>query len=209
MNKQFLRLLGLEEGATKQQVQEAYDMLRAKYLEERFMDGEVGNHAAKMLTKIEEAYNGLMVEFAEATPNVEEEVGGETKSDAFVTVENFIKAGNLEDAQRALDAFNERNAQWHYLQSVVFYKKNWMNESKKQLEIAIHLDPSCEKYKDAYRKLEDKISSTAQQAQSTYQGQNLNDSYGEGQMGGDFCTSCLECIACNACLNCMCNGCCH
>ena len=46
MNKKNLELLGLEEGATKEDVTAAYEKLRAKYLEERFMDGEVGNNAA-------------------------------------------------------------------------------------------------------------------------------------------------------------------
>ena len=59
MNKKNLELFGLGEGATKEDLKTAYDALRAKYLEERFMDGEVGNNAAKMLTQIEVAYNDL------------------------------------------------------------------------------------------------------------------------------------------------------
>ena len=149
MNKTNLDILGLSEGATAEDVRAAYETLRAKYLEERFMDGETGNNAAKMLTKIETAYTELLTELKEAPT----QDGGE----AFSRVEELIKDGNIQDAQHVLDGFNERGGQWHYLQSVVFYRKNWMNESKKQLEIAIQLEPDNDKYKEAYRKLNEKI----------------------------------------------------
>ncbi len=44
MNKTNLDILGLSEGATAEDVRAAYETLRAKYLEERFMDGETGNN---------------------------------------------------------------------------------------------------------------------------------------------------------------------
>ena len=55
MNKRNLEIFGLSEGATKEDINEAYERLREKYLEERFMDGDVGNNAAVMLTRIETA----------------------------------------------------------------------------------------------------------------------------------------------------------
>lgn len=208
MNKKNLEILGLDEGATAEQIEEAYSRLRAKYMEERFLDGEAGNNAAKMLGKVETARDELLAELNEAAKNENGEEGG-----SYSKVEEFIKAGNLQDAQRALDAFNERNAEWHYLQSVVFYRKNWVNESKKQLEIAMRLDPENDKYKDTYKKLNDKIEydagkGKAENSQSVYEGQDMNYA-GDNQMGGDFCASCAECCALNACLNCMCNGCCR
>ena len=50
------KILGLEEGATAEQVREAYERLRARYAEDRFLDGERGNEAAKNLTLVESAY---------------------------------------------------------------------------------------------------------------------------------------------------------
>ena len=208
MKKQNLEILGLSDGATREDIQAAYDKLREKYLEERFMDGEAGNNAAKMLTKIEVAYNELLSELSE---NKEEESGGS----AFERVEELLKSGDIQEAQHVLDAFNERNAYWHYLQSVVFYKKNWMNESKKQLEIAMQLEPDNEKYKDSYKKLNDKMNYNAQQSQSqqggqqtVYEGQTMN-SAPDDQMGGNFCAQCIQCCYINMCINCLCNSCCR
>lgn len=207
MNKRNLEILGLSEGATKSDIQAAYDMLKAKYMEDRFLDGEEGNNAARMLTKIETAYTELLNELAEVKPDYAEGSG-----EAYAHVEELIKAGDLQEAQRALDAFNERNAQWHYLQSVVFYRKNWVNESKKQLEIAMHLEPDNEKYKETYKKLNDKIAYDANNAKdangTVYQSQNLNSS-ADDQMGGNFCSQCITCCYINLCVNCLCNMCCN
>ena len=195
MNKKNLELFGLGEGATKEDLKTAYDALRAKYLEERFMDGEVGNNAAKMLTQIEVAYNDLMSELSE-------NAAAEDSGSSFAQVEELIKQGNDSEAQRVLDGFNERGGNWHYLQSVIFYRKNWINESKKQLEIAIQLEPENEKYKEAYKKLNEKINYDAQNSanagQSVYQGQTVN-SADDNQMGGNFCANCIECCYINMC----------
>ena len=209
MNKKNLEIFGLDEGATPEDVKSAYETLRAKYLEDRFKDGETGNEAAKMLTKIELAYTELQSEFKESADTE----GG----DLYGKAEQLIKDGNISEAQRVLDSFNERGAQWHYLQSVIFYRKNWVNESKKQLEIAIHLDPENMKYKETYRKLNDKISSDAQSNQQAggqaqqgpYQGQTMDSRQEDSQVGGNFCASCIECCYLNMCINCLCNGCCR
>ncbi len=213
MNAKNLEILGLSESATLDDVKSAYETLRAKYLEERFMDGETGNNAAKMLTKIETAYSELTREMSESAATGD--------GDAFSRVEELIKAGNIQDAQRELDSFNERGAQWHYLQSIVYYRKNWINESKKQLEIAIQLDGGNEKYKEAYRKLNDRINYNANSAPNqgqpdggayqngTYQGQTMNGGGQSDQMGGNACAQCLDCCYTYMCISCLCDGCCR
>ncbi len=206
MNKKNLEILGLGENATVDEIKTAYENLRERYLEERFKDGEVGNNAARMLTRIETAYNDLMSEIGEASTMDE---GG----DMFGRVEQYLKEGNFNEAQRVLDSFNERGAQWHYLQSVVFYRKNWINESKKQLEIAIQLDPENANYKETYRKLNEKINYDAGQQngqkQQAYEGQTMSSEPSESQMGGNFCANCIECCYLNMCINCLCSGCCR
>lgn len=207
MNKKNLELFGLDENATKEDVKAAYEELRAKYLEERFSDGEKGNNAAKMLTQIEVAYNELLSELSE-------DAAAEDEDSAYAKVAELLHSGNIQEAQRVLDSFNERGGRWHYLQSVVFYRKKWINESKKQLEIAIQLEPDNEKYKESYRKLNEKINADAVNANanqpngSAYQGQTMNSGY-DNQMGGNFCSNCIECCYINMCVNCLCNACCR
>ena len=202
MNKNNLELFGLSEGATADEITAAYEALRAKLLEDRFLDGEEGNKAAKMLTKIEVAYSELMAEINESATSTD---GGAS----FTRVEELIKAGDIQEAQRVLDSFNERTAYWHYLQSVVFYRKNWINESKKQLEIAIQLEPNNEHFKEAYKKLNDKMNYDARVADSQYEGQTMSSAPQQEQMGGNFCANCIDCCYTYLCVSCLCNTCCR
>lgn len=209
MNKKYYEILGADETDTDEQILQKYEALKKKYSEDRFLEGEAGNEAAKMLNKIDVAYNEIMSERRESRST-----GNEASS--FTDVDKFIREGDLAKAQAALDAFNERSAEWHYLQSVVFYKKNWMNESKKQLEIAIQMDSSNEKYRIAYNKLKEKIDFDKKNAETpaggynASQGGNVPPDYQEQQQmgGGGLCEQCATCCACNMAFNCCLNSCC-
>lgn len=205
MNKKHLELFSLGENPSKEELKAAYESLRARYLEERFMDGERGNNAARMLTQIETAYSELLREIEERPVD----------GDSYAEIEKLIKEGNLPAAQSLLDSFNERGGKWHYFQALLFYRKNWINESKKQLEIAIQLEPENEKYKETYRKLNAKMSSDAANdntqnigGDTIYKGQTMN-SGSDNQMGGSFCANCIECCAINMCIDCLCDAICH
>ncbi len=199
--RESYEILGLTEGASLDEVTARYEALRAKYNEEKWLDGEAGNHAARMLEKIEAAYNDIKDEIREKRTT--EESG----ASAFEDVASAIRSGDLSRAQHLLDAFNERNAEWHYLQSVVFYKKNWMNESKKQLEIAIQMDGGNEKYRTAYEKLKSRAEYNNQTGNAPNTNPNVA-SDGE-QMGGNWCANCASFCYTFLCVNCLFNLCCN
>lgn len=211
MNKQYYDLLGVSETASDDEIRARYEELKKKYSEDRFLEGEAGNEAAKMLNRIDVAYNEIMTERKEKR-------GKEDNTSSYAKVDAYIREGKIAEAQAVLDEFNERPAEWHYLQSVVFYKKNWVTESKKQLEIAIQMDSSNEKYRTAYNKLKEKIEYDKKQAASqgggAYGGPADTQTQGDPgydsqqQMGGGFCEQCATCCACNMLLNCCMNACC-
>ncbi len=201
MINEYYKILGVTEYATDREISEAYFALRKKYLEERFSEGDKGNEAAKKLTEIDNAYDEIK--------RYRREHSGENQSySAYKDVDEALKANDLQKAQLLLDGFDERSAEWHYLQSVVFYKKDWINECKKQLEIAMNLEPENAKYKQTYDRLVNKINSH----QSFTQGQGApkngkpTGDFNEPQMGGDSCGEfCCRMAICNICLNCLCN----
>ncbi len=203
MNQEYYNILGVNEDNTDEEIRNRYLELKAKYSEERWLDGEAGNEAAKMLNKIEIAYQEIMTDRLEKSRNTE----GES---AFEEVEKLIKEGKIKEAQDKLDSFNERNARWHYLQAAVFYKKQWSNESKKQLEIAMQLDPENEKYKKEYERfVEGDNKETNQSGSYRYDAESARNDDAE-QMGGSGCSECLSwcttCICMNALFN-LCCGC--
>ncbi len=198
--KDNYKILNCEPSATNEELKNAYESLRKQYSEDRFLDGEQGNVAAKKLTELEQAYNEILKE--------REEQSFESQ-DKIELVYNHIKNGDLVNAQYVLDTFDNRDHEWHYLQSVVFYKKKWYNESKKQLEIAISMKPDEEKYKQNYEKLKTHVlGSGATTSKGDFNGNyEKNTSSEQPQMGGGSCMqSCCECLACNAMLNCCCNS---
>lgn len=199
--KDDYKVLNLTPEATDEEIEASYKALKEKYSSERFLEGEAGNEAAKNLTKLENAYQEIMGERAKTKKQ------GEERVQDFSEVENFIRNGDIASAQSKLDDFSDRTAEWHYLQSVVFYKKNWMSESKKQLEIAVNMDPANTKYSDALTKLRQKMDYNDRQYQSGYaQGQQgAGQQYENRQMGAadsccNFCTCwCLTDMLCSMC----------
>lgn len=104
-----------------------------------------------------------------------------------------------------LDNLTPRTAEWHYLQSIVFYKKNWFLESKKQLEFALSLDPQNMKYKNSLEKLNKILASNAvppEQMRTTSGagGQRLYRAAGNGTCTGSCCGDvCLANLCCECC----------
>ena len=199
--QEYYKILGVSEDATDAEIEEKYNKLKEKYSRERFYEGEIGNEAARNLTKLETAY----IEIKNARTNKTDDKG---VVHDFSEIENLIKNGDLTGAQAKLDDVSDRSAEWHYLQSVVFYKKNWINESKKQLEIALNMDPHNNKYSDAYTKLKQKMAYNESQFHS---GNAQGGAYsgGDRQMGGDGANDCLSFCATWCCMNMLCNMCCR
>lgn len=202
---EYYELLGLNETATDEEIAQKYNELKERYKEERWQDGEAGNRAAKMLTKLEVAYNEIMLARKEQSQNTE----GQS---SFEEISQLLKEDKIAEAQSKLDDFNERTAEWHYLQAVVYYKKNWTSDSKKQLEIAMQMDPDNVKYRNAYGKMNAKNEYEQQSArnnQNPYEN-NRDMPDEEPQMGGNACNDCVSCCYTYLCIDClytMCCGC--
>lgn len=139
-------ILQTYESATESEVDFAYNRLKTQYSEDRFLPGDAGADAARKLNELEEAYREVKEKFKSSQD--EQDYGSR-----YGSIENIIKQNKTNEAQQLLDEIIDRNAEWHYLQSIVFYKKSWYNESKNQLEMAVSMDPLNAKYKDALNRL--------------------------------------------------------
>ena len=202
--KEFYNFLGLPESASDEEITARYNELKEKYSEDRWLDGEAGNEAARNLTKLQTAYREIMASRKESKTNTE-------GKDAYEEISELLKSDQLSEAQSRLDAFNERTAEWHYLQAVIYYKKNWINESKKQLEIAIEMDPDNQKYRVAYGKMNARAEQQYQQYnQQTQNPYARNQRYEEPeQMGGtNACSQCISCCYTYLCIDCLFSVCC-
>lgn len=199
--QEYFKILGLEPNATDEEIENAYQTLKSQYSRDRFLEGALGNQAAKNLTKLETAYNEIKasrVTFDEKSSDVH----------SFVEVERLIKKGDISSAQAQLDNIVDRDAEWHYLQSVIYYKKNWINDCKKQLEIALNMEPHNSKYINSYTKLKQVIDYNDKQFNSGATYNNGQDAQNR-QMGGTDTNGCADFCLTWCCMNAMLNICCN
>lgn len=219
MQKDPYLILQTYRDATESEVDFAYQRLKSQYSEEMFLPGEAGAEAARKLTELEEAYREVKSKFE--SKKAETDYGS-----SFGVIEEKIKQNKIVEAQQMLDEIMERNAEWHYLQSIIFYKKSWYSESKNQLEIAVSMEPGTTKYRDALNRLNLFMSGQAKgqqgyrQADAQYDPQGggtsdqSNRQYGRGrtedrQLGG-LCGApgsaencCLQLLCADCCCECM------
>lgn len=201
-------VLGLTSDATQAQVEEAYARLKKEYQEKRFCEGEEGAKASRALSELEWAYKDCL-------DDLQNRVSITDNGTRLLKVEELIKQGELEQAQSVLDSLEKRDAEWHYIQAIIYYKRNWHMESKKQLEIAITLEPANEKYKKSYDRLVQHINAgNSQQSANTQQAGNQANSQQRGGYqrpyngtGADntsaCCNTCSTLICCDCCCECM------
>jgi len=193
-------IFGLPEGAPFDDVTAAYRRLKAQYGEDRFAEGEKGNEASRKLAKLEQAYSAMA--FQNNRRKDAEKFGKD-----YGSADELIKRGKLEGAQAALDAMTERTGEWHYLQSIIFYKRGWFAESKKQLRLACTMEPKNPKFAAASQKMDDYIANIGTGAgANTRLGPSQNSSGDSGQPPTDrnlsLSNGCLDACCCAQCLSC-------
>lgn len=208
-------ILGIEKGASQSEILDAYKKKREYYAAHVFDEGEAGSEAARMLEVLDTAYQSAM-EYSHETSKV-----GDSGA-KFEDVKNAISEKDFAKAQSLLDDMYYRGGEWHYYQAIIFYEKNWLNDSKKQLEMAVDLEPENEKYKKALENMKKKIDGTnafngQQNAGADPNGQqqngNANNNYYATQrtyqqqqqpsaMDG-CCTACQCAICADCCCECL------
>lgn len=91
MNRNY-EILGIGEGASFSEIESAYERKRDAYLEDCQQEGEIGENAARMLTRLENAYKEIMAELHGSS--------GETTIDNSVYLEQLEAERKRQEAER-------------------------------------------------------------------------------------------------------------
>lgn len=203
--EELLKKYKLKKDATLSDFEAIYNEKKAKLSEERFAPGKKGADAARKLTELEDDYREIK-EFFKLKDAPKEKEKPVVKTVSLSQIEKLIENKDYNAAQIELDKIEERTAAWHYLQSIVYWRKNWQSESKKELEEAMRLDPTNQTYIDVYDKMIKRMSNPNPQMDEfkrQFDDQQQNPS---GQPQQVACTGCDLCTT--ACLiNLCCRGC--
>ena len=216
MQKDPFIVLGISENVSQDELYRAYKEKRAQYEDKRFEPGDVGAEACAKLEEIETAYNDAR-DIIRSRPYIAEEERADRhaegdNSESLDEAERAIKENRIDDAQKILDNCTSRSARWHYVQSAVFYRKNWHADALKQLEFACNMEPGNAKYAEAKRSLETQMkahtdekknsfySETEKNGEKVYSGP---DSAYTGHRGCTVCDCCNSLICADCCCECM------
>lgn len=200
MAKNPFVILGVKEDCTQNELYDAYKAQRNKYSDLRFEPGDVGADACAKLEEIEQAYT-------EAKDILSSRFDISYTGDNLSDADRAIKEGKLDEAQSVLDNCTNRTAEWHYLQSAVFYRKNWISDALKQLEYACQKDPTNEKYSEARKSMLNHINANTTSKNSSFYSEEKQQ--GErSYMNMDQQTTTRGCTVCDCCSSLICADCC-
>ncbi len=153
-------ILGVNRNATDDEIKEAYRALARKYHPDNYQDNPLSDLATEKMQELNEAYDSIM---DERKGRGKKKAGGNPygnpygqQQSAFPDIRNLIMMGRFEEAQELLDGVpnDRRNAEWHFLNGSVLYKRGWFDGAYSDFATACRMDPSNPEYRAAFNRIQ-------------------------------------------------------
>ncbi len=195
MNNPY-EILGVSENASDEEIKKAYRKLAKQYHPDNYVDNPLKDLAAEKMKNINDAYDSIQKMRASGSSYNSGRSGfsssaGDNEGNIYFRIRRLINARRTNEAETMLLGMSaqERNAEWHFLMSLVYYQKGWLQDARNEINLACQMDP----YNSEYRSAQQRMGSGAYN--SPYSGMNTNTA-------GD-CTGCDVCQGL-LCLDCCC-----
>lgn len=194
-------VLGVKPGASDDEIKRAYRELARKYHPDNYQNNPLADLAEEKMKEINEAYDaltrkgsgGYQAQGAYQSQNAYQRqsqgqsYGYSGANPLYTRVRSAINVGDLNQAEQLLRSAPSQDAEWHFLTGSVAYRKGWLDEATRHIQIACQMNPSNGEYRQALTAL--------QNSGAVYR------PYGSGGFDSmDCCTALL-------CWQCMCGGC--
>jgi len=190
------KILNIDPSSPEEVIRRQYATLKAKYSEERFLPGKIGNDAADKLTELNSAFASIESDFITKKNIANGDSTAPTYDFSFIS--KLIEDKKFNDAQTALDNITYHTAEWHYTQAMLFYRREWTLEAKTQLERALAQEPQNQKYITALERLRYVMGNPRTNPQTLGNPQNPN------MPQQDMLGPCATCLCASVCLTCCC-----
>ena len=195
------KVLGVNEGATNEEIRAAYLSLVKKYHPDKYTDPDMTQIANEKLKEINEAYDQLTKNPGKTASSgysgAAYGAGGHggsysgPEADRFVRARSLINAGNLDGAKTILDSIQTRNAEWYYLYGIIYLRQGWYDKAREFLGRAYRMEPGNAEYAQAYNTLRYTGNPYSRPRQSTSYGNCSACDICSGLMCADCCCECM------------------
>ena len=195
------KVLGVNEGATHEEIRAAYLSLVKKYHPDKYTDPDMKQLANEKLKEINEAYDQLTKNPGKTASSgysgAAYGAGGHggsysgPEADRFVRARSLINAGNLDGAKTILDSIQTRNAEWYYLYGIIYLRQGWYDKAREFLGRAYRTEPGNAEYAQAYNTLRYTGNPYSRPRQSTSYGNCSACDICSGLMCADCCCECM------------------
>lgn len=189
-------ILGVPHGASEEEIKRAYRELARKYHPDNYQDNPLADLAQEKMKQINEAYDALTRNSSGNSSGSygagSYGTGGQSyqSSGGYANIRSAINSGRLEEAEQLLYAIANKDAEWYFLSGEIAYRRGWLDEARRNYQIACRMAPNNYEYQRALSV----VSASTPYRQTTYQQNSDMDA------ACDICNTLL-------CLNCLCNSC--
>lgn len=189
------KVLGIDPGATDEEVKKAYRELARKYHPDNYVNTPLADLAEEKMKEVNEAYETIRKMRKEGDQG--DRYGGATQNGPSYYGENrlreiraYIEQNNFYEAEIRLNSIvnSERTAEWYFLKGVVFRARGWYFEAAKYFEAACSMDPQNQEYRIAAESI-----------------RNYTASSGRARNEDAVCNLCCGLLAADCCCEC-CGG---
>ncbi len=190
-------VLGVKPGASDEEIKRAYRELARKYHPDNYQNNPLADLAEEKMKEVNEAYDALTKKgtggyqaqgsYQSQTSYQGQQQGQGYGSPLYTRVRSAINIGDLNQAEQLLRTAPTQDAEWHFLTGSIAYRKGWLDEATRHIQIACQMNPTNGEYRQAL--------ATLQNSGSVYRPY--------GGMNVDTCDCCTTML----CLNCLCGGC--
>lgn len=210
--QQAYAVLGLREGATEEEIKNAYRALAQQYNPEQSTDESDRARAQEKMNELNEAFDMLMSclrtgncgQQAETGPTFDASEPAGQNNAQYRIIRQMINSGDVDNALARLNAIpnGSADAEWNFLMGSAYYYKGWLAQALSYFQIACRLAPGNPEYAAALRNLQN--SANGAMPGNPYGNQSP---YGAQAVSCSCCDMCMAMMCMDACCSCGGMGC--